>query len=765
MGTETVPQTQGEQLTTAEFRLGGLDCADCALTIEKNMTKVPGVTDARVDFATAKLTVRYGPTVGTADIIHTVENSGYSAVPIAAERDAVRERPFLARNRRAVFTLISGLGLLGGFAASLLGASATYVPLLYLVALVFGGFYPARAGLFGLVRSRTLDMNVLMTIAIVGAVVIGEWAEAATVAFLFALGNTLESYTMDRARGAIRSLMAIAPNTARVRALEGEVNLPVEKVEVGTVVIVRPGEKIPLDGRVIAGSSSVNQAPVTGESVPVEKGEGDEVYAGTINERGYLEIEVTKPYAENTIAKVIHLVEEAQAQRAPSQRFVDTFAQYYTPAVIALAVAVALVPTFLFGQPFDTWVYRALVLLVIACPCALVISTPVSIVAGIARAATRGALIKGGSHLEEAGSINAVAFDKTGTLTVGRPEVTDVVPLNGLIPAEVLRLAAAVEERSEHPLAAAVRRAAAREGGNGHLAASLREFESITGRGVRAEVGGVSYFVGSPRLFRERGYSVEPIADRLRALSEEGKTVLLVGGPEGPVAILGLADRPRPGAREAVAALREAGVSHIVMLTGDNEETARAIACEVGIDEYRANLLPQDKVAAVKELRQRYGKVAMVGDGVNDAPALAAANIGIAMGVAGSDTALETADVALMANDLGKVPYAMALSRRALATIKQNIAFSLILKAAFLALALPGVATLWLAILADTGASLLVTLNGMRLLRFRTREVVVHNNCSHGECHCHEDHAEHDGEAHEHEHEHDHAHAHAGHSH
>ena len=713
--------------STSEFRLTGLDCADCAASVERNLAALDGVAEARVNFAAATLAVRHAPTTTPDQIVRVVEAGGYGATPLRG-RETVRERSFWIRNRRAVLTAASGLALVLGFASRALAAPLLYPPvalyhMFFALAMLLGGFHVARSGLYGLLKSRTPDMNLLMIAAALGAAAIGEWSEGATVVFLFSLGTTLEGYTMDRARSAIRALMALAPNQARVRRGGAEATVPAEEVSVGEVVVARPGEKVPVDGRVVAGKSGVNQAPITGESVPVEKAVGDEVFAGSIVERGYLEVKATKPYASNTISRIVQLVEEAQAQRAPSQRFVDAFARCYTPAVMAGAVGVAALPPLAFGQPFDPWFYRALVLLVIACPCALVISTPVSIVSAIARAARLGVLVKGGAYLEEAGRLRVVAFDKTGTLTVGRPEVTDVVSLNHISPEEVLHLAAAVESRSEHPLAAAIlRRAdgdahAGRLGDAGAHAHEVADFEAVTGMGVRARIDAGAYYVGSSRLFRELGIPLERVEAQIRALQEEGKTVLLVGTDEEPVGLVAVADQLRPGARAAVEAIRRAGVERVVLLTGDHEETARAIARAVGADAYRAGLLPEDKVGAIRELRDRYGKVAMVGDGVNDAPALAAASVGIAMGAAGTDVALEAADVALMADDLAKVAVAIGLSRRALATIRQNVAFSILVKAAFLALTIPGLVTLWLAIFADVGTSLLVTLNGMRLLR------------------------------------------------
>jgi Cd2+/Zn2+-exporting ATPase len=591
--------------------------------------------------------------------------------------------------------------------------------------------------------------------------------------FLFSLGNTLESYTMDRARNAIRSLMDLSPPEATlVRMANGEWRIakervPVEQLKVGDRILVRPGERFPMDGRVLAGTSDVDQAPITGESLPVDKGPDAEVFAGTINGQGALIVEVTRLASDNTLSRVIHMVEEAQAQKAPSQRFVDVFARYYTPAVIAGALGVAALPPLLGWGPFAVWFYRALVLLVISCPCALVISTPVTIVSAIASAARQGVLIKGGAYLEEAGALRVMAFDKTGTLTHGRPEVTDVfsssesanrrISESANLNDELLALAAAVESRSGHPLAQAIVREARRRGLDWPPAGEL---ESVTGLGVRSSLDGPSFgsgrgravLIGNLKLFQHEGVAVPGfIRDHIVRLEADGKTVMIVARETDPIenrewrmtsapsaiprfhypssqppsrgrsvwdfGIIALADMVRGRSREAIAALREAGIQHTVMLTGDNEGTARAIAAQVGVDEFRSDLLPEDKVDAIDTLLAEYGRVAMVGDGVNDAPALARATVGIAMGAAGTDTALETADIALMADDLSRLPLAMRLSRRALGVVKQNIGLSLLFKAVFLALALPGYATLWMAVFADMGASLIVILNGMRLLR------------------------------------------------
>jgi Cd2+/Zn2+-exporting ATPase len=501
---------------------------------------------------------------------------------------------------------------------------------------------------------------------------------------------------------------------ARRRLKDGrEEEVPVEAVAVGALIVVRPGEKLALDGRIIEGESALNQAPITGESMPVEKGPGDEVWAGTLNTSGVLVVKVTRLVADSALARIIQMVEEAQGRRAPAQAFVERFAAWYTPLVMGLAALILLVPPLALGQAWGPWIYRALSLLVVACPCALVLSTPVSIVAGIANAARHGILVKGGVYLEELGRLSAIAFDKTGTLTMGEPVLTDLVVV-GDSEAEVLALAAAVEAHSEHPLARAVVRAAVERGIAYEPATGAR---ALVGRGMVAEVGGEPVYVGSERLFAELGADLAPLGAELDRLRTEGKTLLLLGAAQRVLAILAVADQPRPETKAALRAVRNAGVAQLVMLTGDNQTTAAAIGAQLGVTEVRAELLPDQKAAAVEGLMTQYGKVAMVGDGVNDAPALATATVGIAMGGAGSDTALETADVVLMADDLQKLPYAVRLSRRTLAVIGQNVAFALAIKALAILLVFPGWLTLWMAVLADTGATVIVTLNGMRLLR------------------------------------------------
>ncbi|HET9928024.1 MAG TPA: heavy metal translocating P-type ATPase, partial [Rubrobacter sp.] len=555
--------------------------------------------------------------------------------------------------------------------------------------------------------------NVLMSAATVGAVGIGEWAEAASVVVLFAAGNALQVYAIDRTRGAVRALVRLTPNEVLVRRDGSEVVVPADEVGVGDTVVVRPGERLAVDGTVVEGSSAVDEAPVTGESVPVEKGVGDGVFSGSLNGQGGMIVEATRRAGDSTLQRIVRLVEEAQATKAPAEQFVDRFSRVYTPLVVAAAIVLAVVPPLL-GGGFGEWFYRALALLIIACPCALVISTPVTVVSGIGAASRRGILVKGGAALEAAGRLRALAFDKTGTLTEGRPVVSRIVPLNGKDEAEVLAMAAALERRSEHPLAHAIL-AAADDYGVGGLP-TVKGFRSVAGRGAEGEVEGRLYVIGSPRLFAEAGVSLDGAGTALGEIEREGETPVVLGDENGPMAVFGLADTLRPDARATIEALRESGVGELVMLTGDAEAPARRTAEALGV-EYRAQLLPENKVEAVRQLVARHGDVGMVGDGVNDAPALAASTVGFAMGAAGTDVALETADVALMQDDLPKLAEAVRLSRAAERIIRQNVLVSIAIKGLFVLLAPFGLVALWLAVLADMGTSIAVTLNGLRLFR------------------------------------------------
>lgn len=613
--------------------------------------------------------------------------------------------------KRRVLAALAAV-ITGYIAESVLGAEVVGITA-FVIAAVVGGWSNYRKAIRAIPRCD-LNMSVLMSVAVIGAVALGEYEEAGVVALLFGVSEMLESWTMDRARRSIRELMDIAPRSARVERCGVVSDVTVEEIAVDDIMHVRPGEKLAMDGVVVSGVSSVNQAAITGESIPVEKAVGDGVYAGTLNVQGLLRVQVTKRVEDTTIAKIIHLVEDAQAHRAPSQAFVERFAAVYTPIVIGLAAGIALLPPLLAGQSWEPWIYRGLALLVVSCPCALVVSTPVAIVSAISNAAKRGVLIKGGVYLEQMGSVTAIAFDKTGTLTVGSPAVTDVVPLGDNAPVvSVLADAAAIERHSEHPLAKAVLDEADRQG---IAVPESHDFKATFGAGASATVDGRRLRIGSLKLFPE-------VADDVRAqviaLESEGKTVLLLGDESGPLGLIAVADRVREDAPSVISDLRKAGVEHAVILTGDNERVAASVAAQVGADRFEASLLPQDKVGAVKTLLADYGKVAMVGDGVNDAPALATATVGIAMGGAGSDTALETADIALLSDDLSQLPFTVSLSRAALNTIRVNIAFSLGIKLIAVLAVFPGWLTLWLAILADMGASVLVTLNGVRLLRYR----------------------------------------------
>lgn len=702
------------------FDVEGMDCAECALKLEKGVATLPGVAEVRLNFTAGTMIVKpAGPDEVRGAVEARVAELGYRAHPKGAQKVSTKEKEsrwaFLSQRRRDLLTVVAGLLILVAFLLGLIGPSTTITYALYGLATIVGGYYAARSGLAA-ARQGMLDMNALMTIAAVGAMLIGEWEEGALVTFLFSLGNSLESYTMDRARHAIRSLMDLSPSEATLLDGDHEERVPVEKLKIGDHILIKPGERIPMDGVLVEGASAVNQAPITGESLLVEKRAGDKVFAGTINGEGALIVRVSRLAGEDTLSRIIQMVEEAQAQKAPSQRFVDVFARYYTPAVIAIAVGMALLPPLLNLGDFATWFYRALVLLVISCPCALVISTPVSIVSAIASASRAGVLIKGGAYLEQMGAIKVVAFDKTGTLTEGQPSVTDVVPLNGWEREAVLSLAAAIESRSEHPVALAVVRTAEDEGVTFR---PVEDFRALAGRGAQARLNGQTVYIGSHEWFEQLGTHELAVCECLAALESQGKTAMMVSVEEEVVGLIAVADTMRPGAQEAIASLKEAGIERTVMLTGDNPRLAAVVGQLLGVDEVRAGLLPADKVAALDGLLARHGQVVMVGDGVNDAPALARATIGIAMGTAGTDTALETADIALMADDLSKLAYVMKLSRQTLGIIRQNIVFSLVVKAVFMALALTGMATLWMAVFADMGASLIVTLNGMRLLRYR----------------------------------------------
>ena len=691
------------------FKIEGMDCHEEVAILEGSLERLAGVEALDADLMGQRLRVKYDAAkLTTAGIAEAVARTG-----MRAWLEHEEPQPTASGTQRLRFVIGSGVLLAFGLVQHLVEASIIPVWLPFAASIALGVVPLARRAVTS-VRAAVLDINVLMLVAIAGAIALGEWGEAASVVFLFAVAQWLESRAMDRARGAIRALMELAPAEAVVRRRNVQTKIPVDDVLVGDIVLVRPGEKIPLDGRVSAGRSHVNQAPVTGESLPLEKEPGAEVFAGTINGRGALEIEVTRLRRDSTLARIIYLVERAQAQRAPTQTFVDKFARVYTPAVLTGALAVAFVPPMFFAGAWPDWIYRALVLLVISCPCALVISTPVSIVSALAAAARKGVLIKGGARLESLAAVKCIAFDKTGTLTKGQLRVENVIPLNGVPSSEILRLAASLEAHSEHPIGRAILRRAEEAG---ITILPPERFQALPGRGAEGLVGGVNVVIGSHRLFEERRMCSAATEHALDTFANDGVSTVIVGANGRTLGVIGVADEIREAARGTIDMLRTQGIEHIAALTGDHQPAAQALARSLGVDTCRAELLPEDKVTAVQELRSRYGALAMVGDGVNDAPALASADVGIAMGAAGTDAALETADVALMSDELAKIPYAIRLSRATSRNIRMNIAFSILLKSAFLAMAITGTATLWMAVVADTGASLIVIANALRLLR------------------------------------------------
>ncbi|MGG3233697.1 heavy metal translocating P-type ATPase [Priestia flexa] len=694
------------------YRVQGFTCTNCAAIFENNVKELPGVQDAKVNFGASKVYVKGNTTIEELEKAGAFEN-----LKIRDEKEQRVEREPFWKQKENIKVYISAILLVVSWLLGEQYGEEHILPTIgYAASILIGGYSLFIKGLKNLSRLQ-FDMNTLMTIAIIGAAIIGEWGEGATVVILFAVSEALERYSMDKARQSIESLMDIAPKEALIRRGNDEMMVHVDDIQVGDIMIVKPGQKLAMDGLVIKGTSTLNQAAITGESVPVTKTIDDEVFAGTLNEEGLLEVKVTKRVEDTTLSKIIHLVEEAQAERAPSQAFVDKFAKYYTPAIVILALLIAVVPPLLFGGDWSEWIYQGLAVLVVGCPCALVVSTPVAVVTAIGNAARNGVLIKGGIHLEEAGALKAIAFDKTGTLTKGIPAVTDIVTYGGN-ENELMTITAAIEKGSQHPLASAIIRKA-EENGLNFNGVSIEEFQSITGKGVKAKVNNEMYYVGSPNLFEELHGNIE--SDRKQKIAEmqtQGKTVMVLGTEKEILSLIAVADEMRESSKEVISKLNQIGIE-TVMLTGDNQRTAAAIGKQVGVSNIKADLLPEDKLNFIKELRGKHQSVAMVGDGVNDAPALAASTVGVAMGGAGTDTALETADIALMSDDLSKLPYTIKLSRKALVIIKQNITFSLAIKLVALLLVMPGWLTLWIAIFADMGATLLVTLNSLRLLKVK----------------------------------------------
>jgi Cd2+/Zn2+-exporting ATPase len=700
--------TAGARLSN--FRIDAMDCPTEQTLIENKLGKLVGVQQLEFNLINRVLGVTHD-LPSTAPIIDAIKSLGMQAEPI--EQGA--ELPAPAPERKPWWPLaLSGVGALVAEVIHFTNAAPNWVvAVIALISILSGGLGTYKKGWIAL-KNLNLNINALMSIAVTGAILIGQWPEAAMVMFLFTVAELIEAKSLDRARNAIGGLMQMTPEQATVQQADGSwVLLPVKSIELGARVRVRPGERIGLDGEVVAGSSTIDQAPITGESLPVEKTVGDKVFAGTINQAGSLEYAVTAAANNSTLARIIHAVEQAQGARAPTQRFVDSFSKIYTPAVFILALAVAVIPPLFMGALWFDWIYRALVLLVVACPCALVISTPVTIVSGLAAAARKGILVKGGVYLEGGYKLDYLALDKTGTITHGKPVQTDYLSLDPAADELAPAIAAALAGRSDHPVSLAIANAAVDK----QLAAmTVDNFEALAGRGVRGEINGQVYHLGNHRLVEELNLCSPELEEKLFALEKQGKSVVLLLDKSGPLALFAVADTVKESSREAIRQLHELGIKTLI-LTGDNVHTAQAIAAQVGIDEAKGDLLPTEKLEAIEALYAQGHIVGMVGDGINDAPALARAEIGFAMAAAGTDTAIETADVALMDDDLRKIPTFIRLSRQTSSILKQNIALALVIKAIFLGVTFAGIATMWMAVFADMGVSLLVVFNGLRLLR------------------------------------------------
>ncbi|MGY2262556.1 heavy metal translocating P-type ATPase [Pseudomonas sp. SDO55104_S430] len=692
------------------FRIEAMDCPTEQTLIQNKLGKLTGVQQLEFNLINRVLGVTHN-LPSTAPIIEAIQSLGMQAEPLEEGVEAPAPKP----EKKHWWPLaLSGVTALLAEVIHFTSAAPNWVvAIIALVSILSGGLGTYKKGWIAL-KNLNLNINALMSIAVTGAVLIGQWPEAAMVMFLFTVAELIEARSLDRARNAISGLMQMTPEQATVLQADGSwVEQEVKSVDLGARVRVKPGERIALDGEVVSGNSTIDQAPITGESLPVEKTVGDKVFAGTINQAGSLEYAVTAAANNSTLARIIHAVEQAQGARAPTQRFVDQFSKIYTPAVFILALAVAVIPPLFMGAAWFDWIYRALVLLVVACPCALVISTPVTIVSGLAAAARKGILVKGGVYLEGGFKLDYLALDKTGTITHGKPVQTDYLSLDPTTEATAPALAAALAGRSDHPVSLAIANAAVDKK---LTALTVDNFEALGGRGVRGDINGQTYHLGNHRLVEELGLCSPQLEEKLFALEKQGKSVVLLLDQSGPLALFAVADTVKASSREAIGQLHELGVKTL-MLTGDNVHTAQAIAAQVGIDQARGDLLPTDKLQAIEDLYAQGHRVGMVGDGINDAPALARSEIGFAMAAAGTDTAIETADVALMDDDLRKIPTFIRLSRDTSAILKQNIALALIIKAIFLGVTFAGVATMWMAVFADMGVSLLVVFNGLRLLR------------------------------------------------
>lgn len=690
-----------------------LCCEGEAKLIRAALDSLKGINSYEINLMAQSVRVSYDPTVlSVKKVQDAISRAGLEARLKKEERLSEKSGVWWKEPRILTLTVCGIIIAITLVMEHIFGLSTQKAVFLYGAATLIGGYYPAKMGLTAL-KTLTPNIRTLMVVGAIGAISLGLWEEAALLVLIYSLGDVLEAYATDRVRGAVRALMNLAPKEALVRRDGKEIALTLKDVKAGDILIVRPGERIPLDGRVLSGSSSVDQAPITGESIPVSKGAGDEVFAGSINQRGSIEVLVSKVFEDTTLGRIIHYVEEAEARRSSYQRFGDKFGRYYTPSMFALSLSVMLIPTVLIGN-FSEWFYRGLVVLVVSCSCGIALSIPVSVVAAIANAARHGVLIKGGAFIEAANNIKAIAFDKTGSLTKGKPVVTDIIPFGDMKEDTLLRLAASIERRSEHILADAIIEKAREKGVS---LEKVEGFEAIPGMGARGKIGGASYCIGSSALCETIGVRDQDAEEKIKRLEEDGKTIVVLTGSDGLIGAIAARDEIRSETGGALKGLRKMGIDNLSMLTGDNEGVARAIAVETGIDEYMARLMPEDKVAAIKGLRQRHGKVAMVGDGVNDAPAMVVSDLGIAMGAAGADVAIETGDIVLMSDDLSKIPYVMKLSRRTVNNVRQNITISLAIIAFLVPIALTGWIGLVPGILINEVGGLIVIINGLRLLR------------------------------------------------
>jgi Cd2+/Zn2+-exporting ATPase len=694
----------------ATYYISNLCCANEEMSIRKKLQSLQGMVELRFDVTAHQLYARHAADEGA--ILKALDEIGMHAEIVQPKIARLTKK---APRRHILTVVTSGTFLLLGGMAHFIHFP-TIVPAFFFGLSIATGGWNIALKAYKSVRNQLLDINVLMTVAVLGALALGQYAEAAAVIFLFALSLLIESLSIDRARHAIQSLMKLSPPSALVKSDSGEVYRPIEEIVPGARIVVKPGDRIPLDGLVVSGVSAIDQSMITGESALVAKQQGDTVFAGSFNQRGALEIRVTKNQQDSAIGRIIHLVEEAQAKRAPAQSYIESFAKYYTPTVFGVSVLLTAIPTLFLGMSFGDWFYRSLVLLVISCPCALLISTPITIVSSLTNAARHGILIKGGIHLEELSKTQCVAFDKTGTLTHGKPRITTVRPLDSLKVDEILRLAVVLETKSEHPLAEAFLQYAVVHGISTD-GMKVSDFQAFPGKGVQAKINDDSYSLGNHQFAEELRVCSPTVEGYLLELEREGATVMILSDQNRAIGLFAVRDQIREQSLESIESLRNLGVDYIALLSGDSSSGSLALGNELNVNETRAGLLPGEKVQAIKDLQIAHGKVAMVGDGINDAPALATADVGIAMGGAGSDTALESADIVLMSDDLTKIPYAIHLGKKALSIIKQNVVLALTIKVAFILLWGLGITSLWLAILADDGVTLLVAINGMRMLR------------------------------------------------